>query len=84
MGNGKRQWKADRDWSKVKFSNECKVVIGENNRVYVWRNPGEEWRPECLSPGCVPKLSSMIWGVFPGSVKEQFKLLREISINKPT
>ena len=59
---GKRQWKVDRDWSKVIFSEECTVVIAENNCVYVWRKPGEERRPECLSPGCVPKLSVKIWG----------------------
>ena len=30
-------------WDKVIFSDECKVEIGANKRVYVWRRAGEEW-----------------------------------------
>ena len=45
---GKRYWTVERDWSRVIFSDECK--------------PGEEWLPQCLSPGCKAKISLMIWG----------------------
>ena len=45
---GKRYWTVERDWSRVIFSDECK--------------PGEEWLPQCLSPGCKAKMSLMIWG----------------------
>ena len=59
---GKRHWKVDGDWNRVIFSDECKVIIGENNRVYVWRRPGEEWMPQCISPGRGARVSLMIWG----------------------
>ncbi|CAC5418299.1 unnamed protein product [Mytilus coruscus] len=36
-----------------------------NNRVLVWRQPGEEWTPSCLNPGCGSRLSLMIWGCIP-------------------
>ena len=33
-----------------------------DNRVLVWRRPGEEWTPPCLNPGRGSRLSLMIWG----------------------
>ena len=32
--------------------------------------PGEEWLPQCLSPGCKAKMSLMIWGciIFNGNI----------------
>ena len=59
---GKRYWTVERDWSRVIFSDECKIIVGENNRVFAWRKPSEEWLPQCLSPGCNAKMSLMIWG----------------------
>ena len=59
---GKRYWTVERDFSRVIFSDECKIIVGENNRVFAWRKPGEEWLPQCLSPGCKAKMSLMIWG----------------------
>ena len=38
---GKGRWTVDHNWSKVIFSDECKVVLGQNNRVYIWRQAGE-------------------------------------------
>jgi hypothetical protein len=38
---GKRYWTVERDWSRVIFPDECKIIVGENNRVFVWRKPGE-------------------------------------------
>ena len=51
----------DNYWNLLIFSDECKVILGENNRVYVWRRPGEEYIPECLCPGRQPRVSLMIW-----------------------
>lgn len=58
---GKRLWHLTTHWKRVIFSDECKVVIGDNNRVYVWRKPGEEWLPECVCPPPQVKFSLMIW-----------------------
>ncbi|CAG2224309.1 unnamed protein product [Mytilus edulis] len=49
-------------WRRVIYSDECKVEIGMDNRVLVWRRPGEEWTPPCLNPGRGSRLSLMIWG----------------------
>ena len=67
---GKRYWTVERDFSRVIFSDECKIIVGENNRVFAWRKPGEEWLPQCLSPGCKAKMSLMIWGciIFNGNI----------------
>ena len=59
---GKIYWTVERDWSRVIFSDESKIIVGENNRVFAWRKPGEEWLPQCHSPGCNAKMSLMIWG----------------------
>jgi hypothetical protein len=59
---GKGYWTVERDWSRVIFSDECKIIVGENKRVFVWRKPGEECLPQCLSSGCKAKMSLMIWG----------------------
>jgi hypothetical protein len=47
----------ERHWNRVIFSDECKVIIGDNHRVYVWRQPGEVWLPQCISPGVQVKVS---------------------------
>jgi len=36
-------------WNRVIFSDESKVEIGLDNRVYIWRRAGEEWLPACTS-----------------------------------
>ena len=59
---GKIYWTVERDWSQVICSDESKIIVDENNRVFVWRKPGEEWLPQCLSPDCNAKMSLMIWG----------------------
>lgn len=50
MGYRKRHWKVDSDWKRVIFSDKYKVVMGENNCVYVWWRHGEEWMPLCIIP----------------------------------
>ena len=52
---GKGRWTVDHNWSKVIFSDECKVVLGQNNRVDIWRQAGAEWLLACKSLGAQPK-----------------------------
>lgn len=55
-------WTVKSDWQSVIFSDETQVVIGQNNKVYVWRRATEVWRPECLGGGRNRKISVMFWG----------------------
>jgi hypothetical protein len=32
-------------WKRVIFSDECKVDIGTDNKVFIWRKVGEDWLP---------------------------------------
>lgn len=57
-----RQGTVNEHWSRVIFSDECKVEVGVNKRVLVWRRPGEQWTPPCLNPGHGTRISLMIWG----------------------
>jgi hypothetical protein len=38
-------------WKKVIYSDECKVELGMDNCVLIWRRSREEWTPPCLNPG---------------------------------
>ncbi len=58
---GKRLWHLTTHWKRVIFSDECKVELGNNNRVYIWRKPGEEWLPQCVCPPSQVKVSLMVW-----------------------
>ena len=58
----KRRWTVNENWRHIIFSDESQIVIGQNNRVYVWRTAHEAYRPECMTAECVPKVSVMIWG----------------------
>lgn len=58
---GKRLWRVEGEWDRVIFTDEYKVMIGESNRVYVWRRPGEDWMPDFLCPDPPVKVSLMIW-----------------------
>lgn len=40
QARGKRLWRVEGEWDRVIFSDECKVMIGESNRLYVRRRPG--------------------------------------------
>lgn len=57
-----RRKTVDQHWKRVIFSDECKVEIGTDNKVFIWRKVGEEWLPCCLATPPTPKLSLMIWG----------------------
>ena len=43
-------------------SDENQIVIGNDNRVYIWRKSDDTFRPECICPGVNRKISVMIWG----------------------
>jgi hypothetical protein len=53
-------------WKKVIFSDEMKIEIGNNRKVYAWRKVDERLRPECngLYQGrnYKTKFSVMLWG----------------------
>ena len=40
-------WTVRNHWKKVIFSDETKIEIGNNRKVYVWRKVDEKLRPEC-------------------------------------
>ena len=59
----KRWWTVQQHWKKVIFSDESKIMIGHDERVYVWRKCGEGWRPDLVpSANVKPKYEAMIWG----------------------
>ena len=45
----KLKWTVNENWCKVFFSDETKIVLGKDRKLYVWRKPHEKYRPECLS-----------------------------------
>ena len=50
-------------WSKVIFSDECCVKIGQDKRVYVWKMADEGYyRPDLYGDNKKPKCQVMIWG----------------------
>ena len=59
-------WTVRNHWKKVIFSDETKIEIGNNRKVYVWRKVDERLRPECngLYQGrnYKTKFSVMFWG----------------------
>lgn len=58
----KRRWTIY-NWKRVIFSDESKIVIGQDHRVYIWRKRGEGWRPDLVQPrNTQNKLEVMIWG----------------------
>jgi hypothetical protein len=51
----KLHWIVDQ-WSHIIFSDETKIILGQNRKIYVWRKADERLRPECVgrpvsSPG---------------------------------
>lgn len=47
---------------KMLKTDECKVMIDGERRVYVRRNAGEEWDTPCIAPPVGRRLDLMIWG----------------------
>jgi hypothetical protein len=40
-------WTVRNHWKKVIFSDETKIEIGNNRKVYAWRKVDDRLRPEC-------------------------------------
>ena len=43
----KLHWTVDQ-WSHIIFSDEKKIILGQNRKIYVWRKADERFRPECV------------------------------------
>ena len=52
----------DNYWKKVIFSDESQIVLGTNNRVYIWRKDDEKYNPHLICSRSERKISLMIWG----------------------
>ena len=49
----KVHWTVDYYWSSIIFSDETKIELGHNNKIYAWRKSDERLHPECLGvPPC--------------------------------
>ena len=44
----KLHWNVQNNWSSILFSDETKIMLGRNGKVYVLRKPDERFRPDCL------------------------------------
>ena len=44
----RKNWTVDEKWKCIIFSDETKVVLDKDRKIYVWRKSDEAWRPECL------------------------------------
>ena len=58
----RRSRKVDNYWKKVIFSDESQIVLGTNNRVYIWRKDDEKYNPHLVCSRSERKISLMIWG----------------------
>ena len=50
------------EWGKFIFSDESMIVIGKDNKIYVWSKRGEIYGPEHCCPVEKRKISLMVWG----------------------
>jgi hypothetical protein len=60
----RRNWTVDSQWRRYIYSDESQIVVGSNNRIYVWRKGDEVNRPDLVCRPSQRKVSVMIWGVF--------------------
>ena len=58
----KRRLLVNGNWDKVIFSDESQIVIGNNNRIYIWRKRGEGYRLDLVPSMANRKFQVMIWG----------------------
>ena len=62
----RKNWTVDEKWKYVIFSDETKVVLDKDRKIYLWRKSDEAWRPECfgLYSDHSPRknVSAMFWG----------------------
>ena len=66
---GKERWTVERDWCKIIFSDEMKVVLGTDRKIYVWRKVEEKFNRDCLDveDARSPRsgISAMFWKHYP-------------------
>ena len=67
FGLWKLHWTVDQ-WSHIIFSDDTKIILGQNRKFCVWRKAGERLRPECVgrrndwkTTRCAPV---MCWGAY--------------------
>ena len=58
----RRSRTVDNCWKKVIFSDESQIVLGANNRIYIWRKDDEKYNPPLICSRSARKISLMIWG----------------------
>ncbi|XP_060565907.1 uncharacterized protein LOC132724940 [Ruditapes philippinarum] len=59
----KRKLTVEGQWKIVIFSDESKIVVGKDSRIYIWRKRGKGWRPDLAGTRRVkPCFELMIWG----------------------
>jgi hypothetical protein len=62
----KLHWNVQNNWSSIIFSDETKIMLGRNGKVYDWRKPDERFRPDCLGQlddfETTCRASFMFWG----------------------
>jgi hypothetical protein len=49
-------------WDRDIFSDKSQVVVGNNNRIYIWRKKDEAESRDCVCSPAQKKLSVIIWG----------------------
>ena len=63
----KLHWRVDQ-WSHIIFSDETKIILGQNRKIYVWRKADERRRPECVGRRddweTTCHASVMFWGAY--------------------
>ena len=57
----RRSRTVDNYWKKVIFSDESQIVLGTNNRVYIWRKDDEKYNPHLSCFRSERKIRLMIW-----------------------
>ena len=58
----RKNWTVDNEWKKIIFSDESQIIIGTNNRVYIWRKNSEMNSPHLVCPPSQRKVTLMVWG----------------------
>lgn len=58
----RKKKKPEKNWNKVLFSDESKIVIGHDQQVFIWPNRNEGWRPNVVPPRTLQSRYEVIIG----------------------
>ena len=61
----KRDWTVN-NWKSIIFSDECRLELNPNKRVYVRRHPGVRIQPKCINYTTKFSHNIMVWGAIRG------------------